>query len=106
MSNYDGKIEPIPQKYLDQTDEVLSPDEEVIHDQNKRIEQLKQKVHILNEANMKLENTVGKLCEQLQEANGIIKKCASYCSVGCYYDVRDEEMSLDSTMYLEKWGVK
>lgn len=85
---------------------ILSPDEEVIHDLNKRIELLKQKVHVLNEANMKLENTVGKLCEQLKEANAIIKKCASYCSAGCYYDVRDEEMALDSKMYLERYGVK
>lgn len=96
-----------------ETDEVLSPDEEVIHDQYKIIERLKEqleeckkKVHVLNEANMKLENMVGKLCEQLKEANEIVKKCSSYCSVGCYYDVRDEEMALDSKIYLKKWSVK
>lgn len=49
---------------------------------------------------------IERLQEQLKEANAIIKKCADYCTVGCYYDERDEEMALDSKTYLEKWGVK
>lgn len=102
MSNYDGKIEPIPQKYLDQTDEVLSPDEEVIHDQNKRIEQLKQKVHILNEANMKLENTVGKLGEQLQEAEEALKGFCNGCSILCSSDCPGWK----AKDYFERHGVK
>ena len=33
------------------------------------LDEYKQKVHILNEANMELENTLGNLCEQLKAAN-------------------------------------
>lgn len=50
-------------------------------------DELVQKIHILNEANMKLENTVGKLCEQVNEANKIIKKLykESGNPIGCDY---------------------
>jgi hypothetical protein len=42
--------------------------------------ELVQKIHILNEANMSLENTVGKLGEQLNEANKVVKFYAdSFC---------------------------
>jgi predicted nucleic acid-binding Zn-ribbon protein len=59
-----------------------------------QLEECKKKTHILNEANMKLENMVGKLCEQLKEANKIIKKLykESGNPIGCDY--------------LKKWGVK
>ena len=36
---------------------------------------------------LKAENK--RLQEQIKEANDIIKRCAEYCSVGCYYDQRD-----------------
>lgn len=49
---------------------------------------------------------VERLQEQLNDANEVIKKCADYCSVSCYYDERDEEIALDSKAYLKKWGVK
>lgn len=75
---------------------ILSPDEEVIHDQNKRIELLKQKVHVLNEANMKLENMIGKLYEQLQEANEVIESLRTYD-----FTVDDE----NAERYQVKWNV-
>lgn len=68
--------------------------------------ELVQKIHLLNEANMKLENTVGKLCEQLKEANYAIKHY-KYCSSG--FKVDKEGSVIDKFIarsYLDKWGVK
>lgn len=60
----------------------------------------------LPDTNVFYATIIATLNEQLKEANEIIKKCAEYCSVGCYYDERDEEMALDSKFYLKKWSVK
>ena len=67
--------------------------------------ELEKKVHILNEANMKLENELGhfadlskkveRLQEQLKEANEVI------LLANCVVDAYDE---IDK--YLEKWGLK
>lgn len=38
----------------------------------KKVDELVQKMHILNEANMNLENTIGKFGEQLKEANDLL----------------------------------
>ena len=59
-------------------DEILSPDEEVIHDQNKTIERLQ---------------------EQIEEANKLILWCARISWTG-----NQEEDIFDK--YLSKWGVK
>lgn len=81
------------------TDEVLSPDEEVIHDQNKKIERLQ---------------------EQLKDANEVIKYYAnSFCGDkqkdGTYLictrenDCGRVEITYNPNIaksYLEKWGVK
>lgn len=77
------------------TDEVLSPDEEVIHDQNKRIERLQ---------------------EQLKEANDLLK--AFYDDSPCQFDhlgYCQEHGSTDGNYicvqgelkeYLERYGVE
>ena len=58
------------------TDEILSPDEEVIHDQNKRIERLQ---------------------EQLKEANEVIESLRTYD-----FTVDDE----NAEHYQVKWNVE
>lgn len=81
--------------YKYDTDEILSPDEEVIHDQNKTIERLQ---------------------EQLKEANEVIKKYSNFNNwdgddkdqhcmiyfvgedIGCGWSIAYD--------YLKKWGVK
>lgn len=74
--------------------------------------ELEKKVHILNEANMKLENELGHfadisktiehLQEQLKEANEVIKNM-KLCTDDKYdYDCVAEDVDI----YLEKWGVK
>ena len=63
-----------------------------------QLEECKKKVHILNEASMKLENTVGKLCEQLNDANEVIKWC-----VRSSWSGNQEEDDFDR--YCVKWEV-
>lgn len=82
----------------------------------KQLEEYVQKVHILNEANMKLENTVGKFGEQLEEANDLLK--GLYDASPCQFDhlgYCQEHGSTDGNYicvqgelkeYLERWGVK
>lgn len=60
------------------------------------------KCHILNEANMNLENTVGELGEQLKEANEVIKNMKLCMDDKYDYDCVAEGVDV----YLEKWGVK
>ena len=62
-------------------------------------DELVQKIHILNEANMKLENTVGKLSKQLNDANKLIKWCMRSSWSG-----NQEEDDFDR--YCKFWGVK
>lgn len=86
----------------------------------KHINELVQKIHILNEANMSLENTVGKLGEQLNEANKVVKFYANSFfgdkqKDGTYL-IYTRENALGRVQvtynpniannYLEKWGVK
>lgn len=77
-------------------DEILSPDEEVIHEQNK---------------------TIKRLQEQLKEANEVIKEYADSENWNDYYcqysgNVVDDKLFYCSNgwetarNYLEKWGVK
>lgn len=65
--------------------------------------ELVQKMHILNEANMNLENTVGKFGEQLNEANKVIKH---YANGTIYLFPTWCNGSFEANNYLEKWGVK
>lgn len=65
----------------------------------KKIEELEQKIHILNEANMNMENTIGKFGEQLNEANELLWKIQDCREDREYY-------SEQAYNYLEKWGVK
>lgn len=58
---------------------------------------LEKKVHILNEANMYLENVIGKLCEQLKEANEIIANFRTYDFT------RDDELAEE---YQVKYGIE
>lgn len=69
----------------------------------KHINELVQKIHILNEANMSLENTIGKLGEQLNEANKVIKH---YANGTIYLFPTWYNGSFEANNYLEKWGVK
>ena len=96
------------------TDEILSPDEEVIHDQNKTIEclqeQLKEKqqelqIRINDNADM-----YAKLCNalmQLEEANDVIKGYAD-----AYKKYPDGTMMTfvvnkhPAHHYLDRWGIK
>lgn len=83
--------------YMYDTD-ILSPDEEVIHDQNKMIESLQEQ---LKETQQELQIRINdnadmyaKLCNalmQLEEANNIIKQY-------CFYEY--------GKPYLKKWGVE
>lgn len=65
--------------------------------------ELVQKIHILNEANMNLENTVGKFGEQLKEANEVIKH---YANGTIYLFPTWCNGSFEANNYLEKWDVK
>lgn len=66
------------------------------------VAELEQKVHILNEANMNLENTVGKFGEQLKEANEVIENMKLCMDDKYDYDCVAEDVDI----YLKKWGVK
>lgn len=63
-------------------DEILSPDEEVIHEQNK---------------------IIARLQEQLKEANELLKK---YSDGSIYLFPTWYNGSFEANKYLEKWGVK
>lgn len=79
MSNYDGKIEPLPQRYHNQGNE-------------KYISSDKPDTYLwLAEENTKQAKQIERLQEQLKEANNIIKQY-------CFYDY--------GKPYIEKWGVK
>ena len=78
--------------------------------------ELEKKVHILNEANMKLENELGHfddlskkvehLQEQLKEANEVIKDYDGF-SVELTTDGKYARNNPNSArLYLTKWGVK
>ena len=85
--------------------------------------ELEKKVHILNEANIKLENELGhfadlskkveRLQEQLKEANEVIKKYAYPKSV-CKSIIENQEVweviaytePKEGLDYLKKWSVK
>ena len=82
-----------------------------------QIADLSKKVHILNEANMKLENELGqfadasktieRLQEQINEANEIITDLSEYPPI----NISTRELSsalnrYNAKKYLEKWGVK
>lgn len=67
---------------------------------NETLDEYKQKVHILNEANMELENTVGNLCEQLNEANEVIKFYANTDGL------TEEEKQMSAEKYHLVYGLK
>ena len=79
-------------------------------------DELTEKVHILNEANMNMENTVGKLCEQLNEANEVIEKYGQFnnwegddMDQHCMTHFIGEDIGCGwslATDYLERYGVK
>ncbi len=96
-------------KYMDKYDDKFKKNTELV-----------QKMHILNEANMNLKNTIGTLGEQLKEANEVIKYYADSFfgdkqKDGTYL-IYTRENALGRVQvtynpniannYLEKWGVK
>ena len=78
MSNYDGKIEPLPMYNNTGNEQYLSSD--------------KPDTYLwLAEENTKQSKKIERLQEQLKEANNIIKQY-------CFYEYANP--------YIEKWGVK
>ena len=75
-------------------DKILSPNKEVIHDQNKMIERLQEQLDIMTEQRNDIHIDKQVLQKQLNEANRIIKKL---------YKESGNPIGID---YLEKWGVK
>lgn len=65
-----------------------------------QLEEYKQKVHILNEANIKLENTIGKFGEQLEEANNVIRFYANADGL------TEEEKQMTAEKYHLVYGLK
>jgi len=63
--------------------------------------ELEKKVHILNEANMKLENELGHLQEQLHEANEVIR---FYRDPLLFEDKYNSPFN--AIKYLEKWDIR
>ena len=78
--------------------------------------ELEKKVHILNEANMKLENEFGhfadlskkveRLQEQVSEANEVIKECKRLIKRDGVLTSTEGAMNEILKDYLSKWGVK
>lgn len=85
--------------------------EEQVERLQEQIAELRKKVHILNEANMKLENELGRfaeaskkvehLQEQLAEANAIIKDMRPFIQGSM-----KRETFTRILRYEDKWGVK
>lgn len=71
--------------YKDDTDEILSPDEEVIHEQNKTIERLQ---------------------EQLTEANVVVKWYDGLEHILISWELYTGQKKGTAEKYLKKWGVK
>lgn len=80
-------------RYTLETKEVLAP----VPTYNQFVE-LTEKVHILNEANMNLENIIGNFAKQLKEANDALKQIA---------DTRNFQHGHKfAQSYIKKWGIK
>lgn len=61
-------------------DEVFELMKDEYRKKNPSVAELKTKIHILNEANMKLENEIGELGTRCHELEQLLKKCRKVIS--------------------------
>ncbi len=61
-------------------DEVFELMKDEYRKKNTSVAELKTKIHILNEANMKLENEIGELGTRCHELEQLLKKCRKVIS--------------------------